>query len=303
MNLHQLRVFYAVATAGSVSQAARDLRVSQPAVSKQLSEFEAALGVRLLDRLPRGIRLSEAGRELYEHAARLFRIEAEAQQVVEKHRQEFGKFLRVGASTTIGSYLVPTLFGTLKKLEPEATLSLEIANTQNILELVRSESVDVGLTEGLAAGEEFVSVEFAEDELIAIAAPTDPLVFERNLTLEMLLARPTLVRERGSGSREVLENALLARGYELRSALDLGSTEALKNAARSRLGVAFVSSLAVDLELKSGLLVKLTPNNFELRRKLTLIELRHKTRSPLATAFAKLLASPPARLRQGEYAI
>lgn len=303
MNLHQLRVFHRLSTAGSVSAAARELRVSQPAVSKQLAELEGALGVRLFDRLPRGVRLTEAGLALAEHAARVFAAERDAEEEMRLFRVGSGRRLRVGASTTIGSYLVPTLFGTLRKLEPNAELALDIDNTANVLDLVRSGRVDIGLTEGLPAGDEFESSAFSEDELVPITAPGDPLLTAPRVTLADVLTRPLLLRERGSGSREVLESALRELGHAIQPALELGSTEALKNAAMSRLGVAFVSSLTVDLELSTGRLARLSPSDFTLRRQLHVVELRYRSESPLVASFKRLVATPLARSRPTEYAI
>lgn len=291
MNLNQLRVFDALARTGSVSSAARGLRVSQPAVSKQLAELELALALRLFDRLPRGVRLTEAGRVLAGYAERMFALEGAAEKELSSLRTGRSVTLRIGASTTIGSYLVPTLFGALKKLAPEAELSLSIGNTAQTLDLVRSQDVDLGLTEGLMASHEFVSRPFSEDELIAITAPGDELATQPNVTLSRLVSRPILVRERGSGTREVLEKALAEHGLNVRPALELGSTEALKNAAANRLGVAFVSLLSVELELKTGRLARITPIDFKLTRTLHSVQLPYQSDSPIVTLFKGLLGS------------
>jgi len=289
LNLNQLRVFDALARTGSVTSAARGLRVSQPAVSKQLAELESALALRLFDRLPRGVRLTEAGRVLAGYAERMFALEGAAEKELTSLRTGRSATLRIGASTTIGSYLVPTLFGALKKLAPEAELSLSIGNTAQTLDLVRQQEVDLGLTEGLLASDEFVSRPFSEDELIAITAPGDELASQTHVKLARLVSRPILMRERGSGTREVLEKALAEHGLNVRPALELGSTEALKNAAANRLGVAFVSLLSVELELKSGRLARITPVDFKLTRTLHSVQLPYQSDSPIVTLFKGLL--------------
>lgn len=303
MNLNQLRVFHAVAQTGSISAAARRLHVSQPAVSKQLAEFEASLGTELFDRLPRGVRLTPSGRRLVPHAARLFQIERAAEEDVELFRSGQTVRLAIGASTTIGSYLVPSLFGSLRRLHPEVQLSLEIGNTHAIHELVRTDRVDLGLTEGLVVGDDLESEAFSEDELVALVPPGDPLVFEGKTTLARLLERPLVVREPGSGTREVLESALAERGLEMRPTMELGSNEAVKNAVAHRLGVAFLSSLAVDLELRSGRLAQIEVSDLSLKRRLHWVTLRHRKQSPITRVFRRLLERPPTQLRATEYAI
>lgn len=302
LNLNQLRVFYAVAKAGSITRAAEALRISQPAVSKQLSEFEGSTGLFLLDRLPRGVRLTPAGRSLAEQAERLFAIERSAEELLSTLRSGLQSRLRVGASTTIGSYLVPELFGALEQRSPQVELSLEIGNTAQVHDLVRNDRVDLGLTEGLSGAPDLVSVPFGEDELIAIVAPGDP--FEHSVpTLDEFLARPLILREPGSGTREVLEREFRTRGLSPKPAFELGSTEALKKAVSKRLGVGFVSSLAVELELHAGRLSHVKLRNFSLRRLLHKVQLPERELTPIAQAFERLLASQPPRNRKTDYAI
>jgi DNA-binding transcriptional LysR family regulator len=302
MNLNQLRVFHAVAKAGSVTRAAQQLRVSQPAISKQLAEFEEACGLRLVDRLPRGVRLTPAGQSLADYADRLFVVERTTEELLTTLRAGLSSRLRVGASTTIGSYLVPELFGALQRTWPKVELTLEIGNTAHIYDLVRQDRVDLGLTEGLSGASDLESSDFGEDEVIAIAAPGDPFARKAPL-LEEFLARPWIGREPGSGTREVLEKELGLRHLRVRPALELGSTEAVKKAVALRLGVGFVSSLAVELELHAGRLARVDIRDFSLKRALHKIQLSERQLSPLALAFQNLLTSPPPRTRVMEYAI
>jgi DNA-binding transcriptional LysR family regulator len=302
LNLNQFRVFHAVARAGSITRAASALRISQPGVSKQLSEFEAASGVALVDRLPRGIRLTAAGQALLENAERLFAAERSTEELLATLRQGLSKRLRVGASTTVGSYLVPELFGALQRQEPKVQLSLEIGNTATVHELVRRDEVDLGLTEGLSGAPDLESEGFGEDELVAIVAPGDP--FERCApTLEQFLTRPWICREAGSGTREVLERELLSRGVEPRPSLELGSTEAVKKAIAMRLGVGFVSGLALELELQTGRLCRVRIEGCSFKRTLHRVKLPGRELSPVALSFVALLSRPPLRHRVTDYSI
>lgn len=303
MNLNQLRVFHLVAQQLSISSAARQLRVSQPAVSRQVSELERDLELRLLDRLPRGIRLTPAGRSLYEHTQEMFRIERAAEERLTALKQKKDLRLAVGASTTVGSYLVPGIFGELRRRHPELELTLKIGNTDAILELVRDDVVDLGLTEGLSEAGDLQIEAFSEDELLAIASPKARIASAAQVTLAEFLAEPLIVREPGSGTRAVLEEALSLRGLVPKRSLELGSTEAIKNAVESALGVAFISSLTVDLEFLTGRLRRIVLSDFRLTRQLHSVQLPHRSLTPLAATFLEALKRPRSRLGLSEYSI
>ncbi len=290
MNLNHLRVFHAIAAAGSITAAARTLQVSQPAVSKQLRDLEGALGAHLVDRLPRGVRLTAAGRVLAEHAARIFGVEQTAEVELAALLGVRRGQLSLGASTTIGSYLVPRVFGAFRRLHPALRLELEIGNTAAIHDLVRQQVVELGLTEGFVTDDDLTTKMFDQDEMVAIAAPGDPILARTPLTTKELVALPLLMRERGSGTREVIEAAFAKKRLVVEPVMSLGSTEALKNAVAAGLGVAIVSRLAVELELVGGSLVAIEVSDLVIRRALHLVELRGKSRSPAASRFVELLA-------------
>ncbi len=291
MNLNQLRVFHAVAVAESITGAARALQVSQPAVSKQLGELEGALGARLVDRLPRGVRLTSAGRALSEHAARIFGIERVAEVELAALLGVRRGRLSIGASTTVGSYLVPRVLGAFHRAHAELGLELEIGNTSAVYELVRQQRVELGLTEGLVTDDDLLVHVFDEDEMVVVAAPGDPLLARGKVSAKELVKLPFVMREVGSGTREVVEAALEKRGLSVEPVMSLGSTEAVKSAVRARLGIAVVSRLALELELRSGSLVAVDVADLAIRRSLHLVELRGKSRSPAAARFVELLGA------------
>lgn len=307
MNLNHLRAFSTVAEAGNLTRAARTLGLSQPAVSKQLAELEQHLGTMLFDRLPRGMRVTAAGVSLRPHAERILRAERAAEdELRELAGLRRGK-LSVGASTTIGSYLVPSVFGELRRAHPALELDLQIANTAAIQAAVLDNHVDLGLTEGLIAEGALRIESVAADEVVAIAPPGHPALARAPLEASELAALPMLMRERGSGTREVVEAALRARGLTVTPAMSLGGTEALKNAVLHGLGVALVSRLSVEHELRTGQLAELALRDLRIRRDLHLVTLEGKTPSPAAAAFIALLRGRrPARKTRtagGRYAI
>jgi DNA-binding transcriptional LysR family regulator len=289
MNLNQLRVFRAVLDQGSITQAARALRISQPAVSKQLAELEASLGAPLVDRLPRGIRLTAAGEVLSDFVRRIFQEERAAELALGEFLGLRQGALSVGASSTIGSYLIPQVFGDFHALHPTVGLELGIGNTRTIQSHVLEGQHDVGLTEGFATSDALDIEVLSHDEMVLITSPDHELTRHRSVDPKRLSELPFIARERGSGTRDVIEAALYDHGVRLRPVMTLGSTEAVKNAVARGLGVAMVSRLTVALELELGRLSEVKVDGLKIRRALHLLTLRGKHPSPAAREFLRLL--------------
>lgn len=290
MNLHHLRVFATIAHEGSITAAARALHVSQPAVSKQLADFERDLDLGLFDRLSRGVRLTAAGQVLLGHADRLFAAEAAAETDLERLRGLRFGHLSIGASTTIGSYLVPAVFGAFHRAHPEVELELEIANTAAIQDAVLGGRIDLGLTEGFVSSEALEVEVVYRDELVLIAPPDHPLAGGDPVEPAVLRDVPFICREQGSGTRDVIEAALAEAGLpDLDPSLTLGSTEAVKHAVSGGLGVSFVSRLTVELELASERIAVVPVRGLRIDRALHLVTLHDKSASPAAAAFIELL--------------
>jgi len=303
LNLNHLRVFRSVCETSSITEAARQLHISQPAASKQLAELESHLGLTLVERRPRGVRLTAAGEVLARHARRLFQEEAAAETALDALLGlELGQ-LSLAASTTIGSYIVPAVFGEIHAAHPNVRLSLEIANAARVEELVLEGQLDLGLSEGSVASESLHVEVFARDEMVLIAAPEHPLVAEARrgkISAQALAGRPLLVREPGSGTREVVQEALAEANIRVSAAMTLGSTEAIKNAVAGGLGIAFVSSLTIALERASGRLAVIELADLSIGRALHLLTLDGKTPSPAALEFKALLRARYPRQAAGE---
>jgi DNA-binding transcriptional LysR family regulator len=292
LNLNHLRVFRAVCETNSITGAARLLRISQPAASKQLADLESSLGVVLVDRRSRGVRLTAAGEVLGRHARRLFQEERAAEAALQALiGLELGH-LAVASSTTIGNYIVPGVFGELHGAHPQVRLELEIGNAARVEELVLEGQLDLGLSEGRVASEALHVEVFTHDQMVLIVAANHPLAKRataESISQAELQALPFIVRERGSGTRQVVQDALAQRGIDISPAMSLGSTEAVKNAVAEGLGAALVSRLTVDLELASGRLCALEMKGLSIRRALHLLMLEGKQPSPAAREFLRLL--------------
>jgi len=289
LNLNHLATLLAVAERGNITRTARELGTSQPAISRQLAELESSCAVQLLERMPRGVRLTDAGKRLCEHARRIRASAQAAERELAELRGLTRGRLSVGASTTIGSYLIPAVFGEFHRRHGGIELELEIANTAAIQTAVAERELDLGLTEGLIASEQLEVEVVHHDEMVAIVAPSDPLLRDTPVPCERLRPRSFLIRERGSGSRDVVVAALADRGVQLDDAMALGSTEAIKSAVASGLGVSMVSRLAVELELRLGVLVELPLSDLRVRRALHLVRPRGVSPGPAVQAFVGAL--------------
>jgi DNA-binding transcriptional LysR family regulator len=290
MNLNHLNIFHAVAEERSISRGAERLHISQPAVSKQLAEFERSMGSTLFDRGPRGVRLTEAGKTLHRYSRRLFTVEREAERALRELRgMERGR-LSLGASTSIGAYLLPSVLAVFHRAYPGIEIDLEISNTENVQKALEDGTLDIGFTEGFLHSESLEAQVFHEDELVPIAAPGHRLARVTGpLTIEEICAEPFLVRERGSGTREVIEEALGSRGIILRPAMTLGNTEAIKRVVAEGIGVALVSRLTVQEETGVGRLTLLRTVDFTLPRPLHQVQVRGRHPSAALKAFLVVL--------------
>ena len=291
MNRNHLALFHTVAREGSISRGAAAAHISQPAVSKQIAEFEQALGVRLLDRLPRGCRLTEAGRLLADYAGRWRTIEDDAARAIEEYRGIKRGRLAVGASLTIGGYLLPAVVADFHRRFADVEIRLEIANTERIRRSLLDGAIDIGLTEGPLESAALDSTVFFQDELVAIAPAGHALLKRHNVTVRELCREPFLLREEGSGTRAAVERALHRHGIELVPLLSLASPEAIKQAVAAGMGLSIVSQLIVELELRAGILGVIPLKDLTIRRALHWQRARGRSLSPAALQFLDVLRS------------
>ena len=289
VTLRQLRTFKTVADVTSFSLAAQRLKLSQPSVSYQVKELEEALGLPLLDRLGKRVQLTEAGSLLYGYARRMLDTLDEATVAIEEMRGIQRGSLRVGASTTVGIYLLPAALGGFKKLHPGLVISLEIGTRARVQELVRNNQLDLAVVGPASKDPELAVVPFLSDELVVVAPAGHPLAAKRGLTLKDLTREPFIMRESTSGSRWSLEKEARKAGARLVAAMELGSNGAIKHAVESGLGLAVISRYAIALELSSGRLVELKVRGFPIRRDWHIVHLRRRKLPASVLAFIDFL--------------
>jgi len=293
MNLQYLRVFLTVAEHEHITRASEELILSQPAVTKTIQHLEQEIGLELIERHGRRIALTHAGHVLHNYARRVFAVEREMEEALSALRDVDAGEVTVAASTTTGVYLLPPIVARYHARYPKVTLNITILNSHEIVEETLNWNVDFGLVEGDASSlPQGLRVEvFAHDELVLVVSPKHrwgglPAILPTDLRDGQLL-----MREQGSGIREVIEHALLLHDVQVRPLLTVPDNEAIKQMVMSGVGAAIVSALAVQRELTSGDLVHVPIAGLDLRPELSLVKRTDKQLSRAAQAFCALLHS------------
>ncbi|MGW7206834.1 LysR family transcriptional regulator [Streptomyces sp. NPDC054837] len=265
-DLGALELLLAVARLGSLGAAARETGITQPAASSRIRSMERQLGVALVDRSPRGSRLTDAGALVTDWARRIVEA-AEAFDVgAQALRDRRDSRLRVAASMTIAEYLLPGWLLALRAQRPDTAVSLLAGNSAAVAARLLSDEADLGFVEGLNVPTGLDSVVIAHDHLIVVTAPAHPWARRRRpLAADELAVTPLILREKGSGTRQVLDAAL---GGLARPLIELSSTTAVKAAVVSGAGPAVLSELAVGEELAMRRLVRVPVEGVSLARDL-----------------------------------
>jgi len=245
MSLRRFRLLVALADAGSVTGAARVAAISQPAFSQQLRLIERHYGFPLLMRAGRRLVLTRAARDLVDYARRIVRLADESERVARELVDLDSGRLTVGATGTVGTYLVPRVLAEYRRRYPAVELRLRMGRPADVERWVLAGEADVGVTGGSAGESQAVVTPFRRDELVAVAAAGHPLATVARLDGAALAAQGLIVAEAESGSRQTLERALAAAGLQLRVLFELPSTEAILQAVAAGLGAAVVTALAV----------------------------------------------------------
>lgn len=270
MNISQLRTFLAVTDHGSFSEAARVLGISQPAVTMQIQSLEADLGVTLIDRRYRGIDLTEAGRVLEPYARRSTAEVEEARERLASLSGEVSGTLAIAASSTPGSYVVPRLLGSFAATYPAVDVVVTSYDTAGVVEAIESGRAHIGMCGAVVKGAKAVFEPLLSDEIVAVCPPDSPLAFGTH-TLAQLAEEDWVIRERGSGTRQVVEAELEAAGIDparVRAAAQLGTGEGVICAIEGGLGVAMLSLFVARKALSAGTVARIDLGTLQITRPL-----------------------------------
>ncbi|MDQ8707994.1 LysR family transcriptional regulator [Streptomyces sp. LHD-70] len=297
-DLESLRLLVLVGDAGSLSSAAAQLGLAQPSASKRLSMLERKLGLVLVDRTRRGSQLTDAGRAVAGWAQRVQQEMEGLLTGAEALRTKRDAELRVAASMTVAECLVPGWIGELRRTRPELYIGLQVTNSEHVPELLRSGAADLGFVESPLAPTGLTACQVACDRLLVVVPPGHPWTRRRRpLGIAELAAAPLVLRERGSGTRETLDQALRKAGVgEPLPLLELGSATAVRNAVIAGTGPAVISELAVRADLADGRLLPVEVEGIELRRVLRAVWATGRT---LVGPAAELLAVTRRRGKKG----
>ncbi|MEH7378147.1 MULTISPECIES: LysR family transcriptional regulator [Bacillaceae] len=274
MNIENLKMFCLVVDEGSISQAARLSYVSQPAVTRQIHQLENYYGTLLFDRSEGKLTVTETGRMLYPFAKAIVNDFDRSKEVINQVTGESNASLRVGASLTIGEYLLPSLLGSFKKQAPEIKVTLTIKNTPSVLEDLANNVIDLALVEGMVENKNFIVEKFADDELVLVYPADHPWRNRTEINIEELANERMIWRESISGTRLIVENALRDYGVldRMESYMEIGSTQAIKSAVEAGLGISILPRLTVARELEQGFLYEIKMTGIEIKRNLWLVK-------------------------------
>lgn len=290
LTLHRLELFLAVLDEGGVGRAAAARNISQPAVSEHVHGLEAYFGVPLLERHGRAVRPTSAARLLEPYARQVMGLVHSAERAAGDFRGLRAGALTIGASTTPGTYLLPAVLGRFHAAFPQITLSLRIGDTRAIERLVAAGQVELGVIGGTPVVPGLVAERWLQDELVLIVPRGHPFAQRRAVRPRAIAAEPYITREEGSSTREVAERYLHQLRVQLTPAMELGSTEAIREAVAAGLGVALVSRHAVLARDRRIVAVPLTGARWT--RDLLIVRRDGTPLGPAETMLRKMLLSP-----------
>jgi len=301
ITLRQLRIFEAVADHSSISRAASELHLTQPAVSMQMKQLEEQIGLPLIEQIGKRLFLTEAGLELRTHAQRFALRSQELIAAMDQFRGLQRGFLRLAVVST-ANYFIPPLIATLSERHPGMHISLQVANREDVLAALADNRTDLAITGQPPESADLVALPFKDNPLVVIAPPTHSCVqagaqagARADLIPVQRLARETfVVREPGSGTRAVIERHFAEMGVEISAGCEFNTNEAIKQAVQAGLGLAVVSVQTIELVLDTRRLVVLPVEHFPIMRRWYVVHRRDKRLSAAATAFVELLMAQPA---------
>lgn len=302
MNFNQLRMFFEVAKAGNFTAAAKSLSVSQPAVSLQIRALESTLGIKLYDRVSGRPVLTQAGMRLQSYAERIFAIANEAEQQLAMMREAETNSLRIATTKLIAAYYLPATVGAFKILHQEMNIRLDMGTNSWAIENILAGNSDIGIVVNAVSDELERSVIF-EDSLLLILPPKHPSLKFKNQ--KIIFENETLIlREKGSRTRAIVEEALKEHGLRTGQTMELADAEAIKRAVRAGLGISVITAMAVQEEVKSGVLAAKSFLDGKATMRIEVVYRRERAVTPAMRYFleaffpAALTDSKPRRKRK-----
>lgn len=284
-------MFCRVVEEGSITKAAKLGYVSQPAVTRQIRNLENSYGTALFDREDGKLRQTEAGKILYPIAKEILALNKTAYDSIQEHHGKMQQTLQIGASPTIGEYLLPGLIGQFKKSHLPVKFNLSIGNTPHILEKLDENKIDIALVESAFDNQNFQRQKFADDKLIIVAAYNHRWGERKGIALVELPEEKMIWRETESGTRILVETALNQHGIleQIDDTMELGSVQAIKSAVEANLGISILPELTVQKELKFKTLREIPVKDFVLTRDFWMVQKNRRFKKDMQRYFEAFL--------------
>lgn len=293
--LRQLQVFSAVARHLSHSRAAEELHLSQPGVSMQIKQLEQSIGLPLFEQVGKQIHLTEAGREMVVYSRKIAEQLEEMDAVFDQMKGMERGQLNISLVST-ANYFMPKLLAKFIQLHPNIHVNLFVANRDAVIKQLVENVADLAITGQPPEGVEMVSESFMQNPLVVIAAPNHPLAGMTNIQPEQLAHETFLLRERGSGTREVMERFFTGNHLGMPGSMEMHTNEAIKQSVQAGMGLSITSLHGIELKLETNRLVILDVANFPIMRHWHIVHRANKRLSTAGVAFKQFLLTEAERL-------
>jgi LysR family transcriptional regulator, low CO2-responsive transcriptional regulator len=297
VTLRQLKVFEAVARHFNFSRAAQELHLTQPAVSMQMKQLEDSAGLPLLEQVGKKLFLTEAGREMQHYARSVMQQLTEAAEALTELKDVSRGRLQLTIIST-AKYFAPKFVAKFCRLHRGVTLKLDVCNRATLLERLTRNETDLVIMGHPPQDMDLVLQSFAPNPHLIVAAPDHALTHARRIPLKRIAAETFLLREPGSGTRLLMERVFAEHGLALNASMEIGSDETIKQAVMAGMGIGFLSSHTVQLELQARRLVTLDVVGFPIVRNWYIVHRTDKRLSPVARAFKEFLLGEAVALDQ-----
>ncbi|MCB4753438.1 MAG: LysR family transcriptional regulator [Sulfurovum sp.] len=280
LTLRQMEIFLNVVASGHLTNVAREMKLSQSAISMSIKELENILGRPVFDRINKKLVLNEVGRAFHKEIDPIFKKLSDIEY--EFQNSENKGVIRVGASTTIVDYLIPPIICSYMSSYPDVKITLKEGNTKEITEMIRNGEIDIGFVEGFVSGSDIIKEKIGIDELIVVASQKD---FCKPCYIDELAQSRWVLREEGSGTREVFLDYIKEKVDNLNIFFELGHTESIKSILMNRECLTCISKISVESELNEEKLYHVPVKNFKCKRDFLMIYHKDKYHSTLFEKF------------------
>jgi len=287
-----LKVFYTVAKYNSFTKASDILFMTQPAVTFQIKKLEDEFQTRLFRRVHNQIFLTEAGEILFKYSSRILENYEQAKEEILQTTEDLKGEIRIGAASLLGKYYLPKILGLFKQKHPEVTIMMNMGDSATIINSMKEQIFDLSIVSEPVSLKHFIIEPYFTDEIVIIVKKDHPWAKRECLELEEILREPCVLREQGSGTREVFKRFLQDVGVSINrinTVLTLGSAEAVKSAIESGIGYGIISEIAVKNEIESQFLVKACVKDMKLTRRFLIVYPQRRYKSKLVDTFIKFL--------------